>query len=188
MVEELLTPRLDPIDEWCERGHCRAVTAISTGKLVGLIQLLQRIHDRVEADRFTRPWRHAKRWHGFYRAGMAGALMLFSGGFAPALAQEIPNDFSAIVREKLPAVVTITTRQITQDQTTSNEFLDRFDSRGPGVLSAQLGSRSSFWRHLQAMLIKSRRNRGDRQSGGTSCDLAVTMANSHIALRAGLPA
>ncbi len=62
---------------------------------------------------------------------IAGTLMLSAGGFAPVSAQEIPNDFSAIVRQKLPAVVAITTRQIIQDQTTLNDFLDPFDSHGP---------------------------------------------------------
>ncbi|RVA42081.1 protease Do, partial [Mesorhizobium sp. M7A.F.Ca.US.001.01.1.1] len=58
---------------------------------------------------------------------ITGALMLSTGGLAPATAQEIPNDFSAIVRQKLPAVVAITTRQIIQDQTTLNDFLNPFD-------------------------------------------------------------
>lgn len=31
--------------------------------------------------------------------------MLSAGGFAPVSAQEIPNDFGAILRQKLPAVV-----------------------------------------------------------------------------------
>lgn len=39
----------------------------------------------------------------------AGVLMLSAGGFTPLAAQEIPNDFTAIVREKIPAVVAITT-------------------------------------------------------------------------------
>ncbi|ESY03230.1 hypothetical protein X753_23685 [Mesorhizobium sp. LNJC399B00] len=51
-----------------------------------MIQLLQRIHDRVEADRFTRSRQHAKRWHGFYGAGIRcpwrknGALLLIVQG------------------------------------------------------------------------------------------------------------
>ncbi|MER9567335.1 Do family serine endopeptidase [Mesorhizobium sp. M0115] len=62
---------------------------------------------------------------------VAGILMLSAGGFAPVSAQEIPNDFSAILRQKLPAVVAITTRQIIQDQTMLDDFLNPFDSRGP---------------------------------------------------------
>ncbi|WP_027144378.1 Do family serine endopeptidase [Mesorhizobium sp. WSM3626] len=62
---------------------------------------------------------------------VAGSLMLSAGGFAPVSAQEIPNDFSAIVRQKLPAVVAITTRQIIQDQTMLDDYLNPFDSRGP---------------------------------------------------------
>ncbi|TIP68889.1 MAG: protease Do, partial [Mesorhizobium sp.] len=54
---------------------------------------------------------------------IAGALMLSAGGFAPLAAQEIPNDFTAIVREKIPAVVAITTKQIIQDQGTLGDFL-----------------------------------------------------------------
>ncbi|TIM16966.1 MAG: trypsin-like serine protease, partial [Mesorhizobium sp.] len=61
---------------------------------------------------------------------ITGALMLSTGGLAPATAQEIPNDFSAIVRQKLPTVVAITTRQIIQDQTTLNDFLNPFDRGG----------------------------------------------------------
>ncbi|WP_287103447.1 hypothetical protein [Mesorhizobium sp.] len=54
---------------------------------------------------------------------IAGTLMLSAGGFAPLVAQEIPNDFTGIVREKIPAVVAITTRQIIQDQATLNDLL-----------------------------------------------------------------
>ncbi|MGX8009010.1 trypsin-like peptidase domain-containing protein [Mesorhizobium sp. ORM8.1] len=62
---------------------------------------------------------------------VAATLMLSAGGFTQVSAQEIPNDFSAIVRQKLPAVVAITTRQIIQDQTTLDDFLNPFDGRGP---------------------------------------------------------
>lgn len=61
---------------------------------------------------------------------ITGVLMLSTAGLAPATAQEVPNDFSAIVRQKLPAVVAITTRQIIQDQTTLNDFLNPFDGGG----------------------------------------------------------
>ncbi|RWB36345.1 MAG: Do family serine endopeptidase [Mesorhizobium sp.] len=63
---------------------------------------------------------------------IAGTLMLSAGGFAPLAAQEIPNDFTGIVREKIPAVVAITTRQIIQDQATLNDLLSPFDGRGLG--------------------------------------------------------
>ncbi|RWC46383.1 Do family serine endopeptidase [Mesorhizobium sp.] len=63
---------------------------------------------------------------------IAGTLMLSAGGFAPLAAQEIPNDFTAIVREKIPAVVAITTRQIIQDQATLNDLLSPFYGRGLG--------------------------------------------------------
>lgn len=48
--------------------------------------------------------------------------MLSTGRLVPAIAQEIPNDFSAIVCQRLPAAVAITTRQIIQDQTTLKDF------------------------------------------------------------------
>ncbi|MER9586569.1 Do family serine endopeptidase [Mesorhizobium sp. M0047] len=69
---------------------------------------------------------------------VAGTLILSVGDFAPTVAQEIPNDFTEIVRQKLPAVVAITTRQIIQDQTTLNDFLDPFDSRGLGPAQPQV--------------------------------------------------
>ncbi|WP_036259006.1 trypsin-like peptidase domain-containing protein, partial [Mesorhizobium sp. WSM3224] len=62
---------------------------------------------------------------------IAATLTLSAGGFTRVSAQEIPNDFSAIVRQKLPAVVAITTRQIIQDQPTLDDFLNPFDGRGP---------------------------------------------------------
>ncbi|MER8827754.1 Do family serine endopeptidase [Mesorhizobium sp. M0938] len=66
-------------------------------------------------------------------AGLIAAILICpAAGFAPVAAQEIPNDFTAIVRQKIPAVVAITTRQIIQDQATLNDFLSPFDSRGLG--------------------------------------------------------
>lgn len=69
---------------------------------------------------------------------IAGALMLSAGGFAPLAAQEIPNDFTAIVREKIPAVVAITTKQIIQDQGTLGGFLSPFGSPGLGPAQPQV--------------------------------------------------
>ncbi|PAQ10866.1 Do family serine endopeptidase [Mesorhizobium temperatum] len=69
-------------------------------------------------------------------AGLITGILMFSvGGLA---AEEIPNDFTAIVREKIPAVVAITTRQIIQGQATLNDFLSPFDSRGPGPVQPQV--------------------------------------------------
>ncbi|ESY68352.1 protease Do [Mesorhizobium sp. LNHC252B00] len=68
---------------------------------------------------------------------VAGVLLFCPGGIAPLTAQEIPNDFTAIVRQKLAAVVAITTRQIIQDQTTLNDFLDPFNGR-PGPAQPQV--------------------------------------------------
>ncbi|WP_287352975.1 Do family serine endopeptidase [Mesorhizobium sp.] len=64
--------------------------------------------------------------------------MLSAGGFAPLAAQEIPNDFTAIVREKIPAVVAITTKQIIQDQATLGDFLSPFGSPGLGPAQPQV--------------------------------------------------
>lgn len=64
--------------------------------------------------------------------------MLSAGGFAPLAAQEIPNDFTAIVREKIPAVVAITTKQIIQDQGTLGDFLSPFGSPGLGPAQPQV--------------------------------------------------
>ncbi|TIM76641.1 MAG: Do family serine endopeptidase [Mesorhizobium sp.] len=69
---------------------------------------------------------------------IAGTLMLSAGGFAPLSAQEIPNDFTAIVREKIPAVVAITTKQIIQDQATLGDFLSPFGSPGLGPAQPQV--------------------------------------------------
>ncbi|TIL39458.1 MAG: Do family serine endopeptidase [Mesorhizobium sp.] len=69
---------------------------------------------------------------------IAGTLMLSAGGFAPLAAQEIPNDFTAIVREKIPAVVAITTKQIIQDQATLGDFLSPFGSPGLGPAQPQV--------------------------------------------------
>ncbi|RWO33145.1 MAG: Do family serine endopeptidase [Mesorhizobium sp.] len=69
---------------------------------------------------------------------IAGTLMLSAGGFAPLAAQEIPNDFTAIVREKIPAVVAITTKQIIQDQATPGDFFSPFGSPGLGPAQPQV--------------------------------------------------
>ncbi|RWP32351.1 Do family serine endopeptidase [Mesorhizobium sp.] len=69
---------------------------------------------------------------------IAGTLMLSAGGFAPLAAQEIPNDFTAIVREKIPAVVAITTTQIIQDQATPGDFFSPFGSPGLGPAQPQV--------------------------------------------------
>lgn len=69
---------------------------------------------------------------------IAGTLMLSAGAFAPLAAQEIPNDFTAIVREKIPAVVAITTKQIIQDQTTLDDFFSPFGRPGLGPAQPQV--------------------------------------------------
>lgn len=69
-------------------------------------------------------------------AGLIAAILIFpAGGLAPLAAQEIPNDFTAIVLEKIPAVVAITTKQIIQGQTTLDDFFSPF--RSPGLEPAQ---------------------------------------------------
>ncbi|WP_254701495.1 PDZ domain-containing protein [Neorhizobium galegae] len=68
---------------------------------------------------------------------IAGILMLSAAGIAPVAAQEIPNDFTAIVRQKIPAVVAITTRQVIEDQPT-NDFLSPLDGRGPAPVHPQV--------------------------------------------------
>jgi serine protease Do len=69
---------------------------------------------------------------------VATTLMLSAGGLAPVTAQEIPNDFTAIVRQKIPAVVAIATRQFIEDQTTLNDFLTPFGNRGAGPVQPQV--------------------------------------------------
>ncbi|RWO56050.1 Do family serine endopeptidase [Mesorhizobium sp.] len=69
---------------------------------------------------------------------IAGTLMLSAGGFVPLSAQEIPNDFTAIVREKIPAVVAITTKQIIQDQAMPGDFFSPFGSPGLGPAQPQV--------------------------------------------------
>jgi serine protease Do len=77
-------------------------------------------------------------WKKRICAGLVAGTLMLPAGVAPASAQQIPNDFTAIVREKLPAVVAITTRQIIQDRTTLNDFLSPFESRGPGPVQPQV--------------------------------------------------
>lgn len=72
-----------------------------------------------------------------YVSMIAGILMLSAAGIAPVAAQEIPNDFTAIVRQKIPAVVAITTRQIIEDQPT-NDFLSPLDGRGSAPVQPQV--------------------------------------------------
>jgi serine protease Do len=62
------------------------------------------------------------------RAGVTGGalLLLVSAAAAPVLAQQAPTDFTAIVKQKMPAVVAITTRerveqQRQQDQSTPDD-------------------------------------------------------------------
>lgn len=65
-------------------------------------------------------------------AGLIAGILIFpAGGLAPLAAQEVPNDFTAIVRQKIPAVVAITTRQIIQGQTTLDDFFSPFANPGP---------------------------------------------------------
>ena len=70
--------------------------------------------------------------------GVVLGTLMIPPGFAPVSAQEIPNDFSAIVQQKLPAVVAITTKQLIDDQASLNDFLDPFDSRGSGTAQPQV--------------------------------------------------
>jgi serine protease Do len=73
---------------------------------------------------------------------IAGTLMLSMGSVAMVTAQEVPGDFTGIVREKIPAVVAITTRQFIEDQTNSMPFGDFFGpfggSGGPGPVQPQV--------------------------------------------------
>jgi serine protease Do len=63
---------------------------------------------------------------------LAAALMLATTGMAPVRAQDTPTDFTAIIQQKLPAVVAITTREVVQDPTTPEDFANPFDGQGPG--------------------------------------------------------
>ncbi|WP_245268458.1 trypsin-like peptidase domain-containing protein [Rhizobium leguminosarum] len=68
---------------------------------------------------------------------IAGILMFSAAGIAPVAAQEIPNDFTAIVRQKIPAVVAITTRQVIEDPLT-NVFPGAADHPGSGPFQPQV--------------------------------------------------
>jgi serine protease Do len=63
---------------------------------------------------------------------LAAALMLATTGMAPVRAQDTPTDFTAIIQQKLPAVVAITTREVVQDPTTPDDSANPFDGQGPG--------------------------------------------------------
>ncbi|WP_087000632.1 Do family serine endopeptidase [Rhizobium sullae] len=69
---------------------------------------------------------------------VAGILMLSAGSVVPVTAKEAPNDFTAIARQKIPAVVAVTTRQFIEDQTTSRNFFSPFDSRELGEVQPQV--------------------------------------------------
>ncbi|ESX31471.1 Do family serine endopeptidase [Mesorhizobium sp. M1148] len=69
---------------------------------------------------------------------IAVALMLSASGVAPVLAQDTPTDFTAIIQQKLPAVVAITTREVVQDQTTAGDFTSPFDGQGLGPVQPQV--------------------------------------------------
>ncbi len=61
---------------------------------------------------------HDRRLSAHIRAGLVGGVLvlLASTASAPVLAQQVPTDFTAIVREKMPAVVAITTKQRVEEQ------------------------------------------------------------------------
>jgi periplasmic serine protease, Do/DeqQ family len=61
---------------------------------------------------------HDRRSTPFLRAGLVGSILLILASAPPtsALAQQTPTDFTAIVREKVPAVVAITTKQRVEEQ------------------------------------------------------------------------
>jgi len=69
--------------------------------------------------------------------GLVLGTLMIPPSFAPVSAQEIPDDFSAIVQQKLRAVVAITTKQLIDEQGL-NDFLDPLDSRGSGTGQPQV--------------------------------------------------
>ncbi|WP_394893164.1 Do family serine endopeptidase [Mesorhizobium sp. AaZ16] len=78
-----------------------------------------------------------------HAALVVGTLVFSVGAAGSVTAQEIPGDFTGIVREKIPAVVAITTRQFIEDQTTANsmpfgDFFGPFDGGGPGPVQPQV--------------------------------------------------
>lgn len=72
---------------------------------------------------------------------VAGSLMLSVGSVEMVTAQEVPGDFTGIVREKIPAVVAITTRQFIEDQSNLmpfGDFFGPFGGGGPGPVQPQV--------------------------------------------------
>jgi serine protease Do len=61
---------------------------------------------------------HDSRSSARFRAGVIGGvlLLLASAAFTPSLAQQVPTDFTAIVKQKMPAVVAVTTRQRVEER------------------------------------------------------------------------
>jgi S1-C subfamily serine protease len=61
---------------------------------------------------------HDRRLLARLRGGVLGGalLLLASAATAPVLAQQTPTDFTAIVKQKMPAVVAITTRERVEQQ------------------------------------------------------------------------
>ncbi|GLS39713.1 protease Do [Mesorhizobium tianshanense] len=87
-------------------------------------------------------------------AGLIAAILIFpAGGLAPVAAQEIPNDFTAIVRQKIPAVVAITTRQIIQGQTTLDDFFSPFGNPGPAQPQVREALGSGFVINPQGYIV-----------------------------------
>lgn len=81
-----------------------------------------------------------------------GSLAIIMIGFVvPALAQQVPPDFAAIVRQKAPAVVAITTRQMVEEQRPSisddmplGEFFHRNEQSSPPQQRARQALGSGF--------------------------------------------
>jgi serine protease Do len=71
---------------------------------------------------------------------LAGVIALLAFTAPPAAAQQVPTDFTAIVKQKMPAVVAITTRQRVEEQEQAQslpddlpfrEFFRRYYGEGP---------------------------------------------------------
>jgi len=61
---------------------------------------------------------------GLRKHVLAGAFALLAFASLPATAQQVPTDFTAVVRQKMPAVVAITTKQRVEDQEQAQSLPD----------------------------------------------------------------
>ncbi len=101
---------------------------------------------------------HDSRLSTRLRASLVGGVLLLLASPAPvsALAQQVPTDFTAIVKQKMPAVVAVTTRQRVEErqpraQSTPDDlqlpdlFRRSFDERSsPEQQQPRQGLRSGF--------------------------------------------